>query len=383
MIIVHVHHTLYPVIGGLERAVQKLAETQAGLGHEVRIITSTYGAGGRPREERVGGVYVHKVKALKLHYPDLMVPLEIPRDVLRRADIVHIHSQNSYFNVRIAEEAKKVGVPVAVHFMAVDALYDHPYPAVRMLGPLYAKYVLKKALRLADLKLVRSLRDYEILSKRYGVKDAYFLPDGIDKGFIERKNMEKEFREKFGIHDDIVLFVGRLHKLKGLDVLIKASSIMVRNHRDVRFVVIGPGDPAPYVLLAKRLRVEASFLFLGFVDEDTKIGALDASICLVLPSISDYVEVYPMVISEAWARRKPIVASSVGGIPYRVKHMENGILVPPRNPEKLAEALLMLLEDKELAKRLGEKGFYEVKTWSQVAEESIKLYETALKRRRS
>jgi len=382
MLIVHVSTYYYPSLGGLERAVQKLAEAQARLGHEVHVVTSTYGAGGRPREERIGDIYVHRVRALKLHYPDLTMPLEIPRDILMRADIIHIHSQNSYFNVRLAEEAKRIGIPVAVHFMAVDALYDHPNPAVRMLSPLYAKYVLKKALRLADLRLVRSLRDSEILRKHYGVEDVYFLPDGIDKEFVEKRNMEKEFREKFGIHEDIVLFIGRLHKLKGLDMLIKASSIVVHNHRDARFVVVGPGDPAPYMELAKRLGVENRFSFLGFVDEDAKIGALDASVCLVLPSVSDYVEVYPMVISEAWARRKPVVASSVGGIPYRVKHMENGILVPSRNPEKLAEALLMLLEDKELAKRLGEKGFYEVKTWGQIAEESIKLYETLLKQRR-
>jgi len=381
MIVVHVHHTFYPVTGGLERAVQRLAEAQAKLGHEVHVVTSAYGARGRLSEERIGDVYIHRVKALMLHYPDLTMPLEVPRDILMRAGIVHIHSQNSYFNVRIAEEARRIGVPVATHFMAVDALYDHPNPAVRMLGPLYARYVLKKALRLADLRLVRSLRDSEILGKRYGVEDVYLLSDGIDKEFVEKRNMEKEFREKFGIHEDVVLFIGRLHKLKGLDILIKASSIVVHNHRDARFVVVGPGDPAPYMALAKRLGVENRFSFLGFVDEDAKIGALDASVCLVLPSVSDYVEVYPMVISEAWARRKPVVASSVGGILYRVKHLENGIIVPPRNPEKLAEAILTLLEDKELAKKLGEKGFNEVKTWDQIAETSIKLYEIAIKRR--
>jgi len=379
MIIVHIHHTFYPVIGGLERAVQKLAETQAKMGHEVHVITSTYGASGRPKEERAGDIYVHRVKSLKLYYPDLTMPLEVPRGVLKRADIIHIHSQNSYFNVKIAEEAKRAGIPVAVHFMAIDALYDHPNLAVKTFGPYYAGYVLKKALRLADLRLARSLRDLDILRKRYGVKDVYSLPDGVDKEFVEKKNMENEFREKFGVYEDVILFIGRLHKLKGLDVLIKATPTVARRHKDVRFVVIGPGDSAPYMALTRRLGVEDRFLFLGFVDEDTKIGALDSSVCLALPSVSAYVEVYPMVISEAWARRKPVVASSVGGIPYRVKHMENGILVPPRDPEKLGETLLALLEDKELAKRLGERGFYEVKTWSQIAEESIKLYTTTLK----
>jgi len=144
---------------------------------------------------------------------------------------------------------------------------------------------------------------------------------------------------------DVVLFVGRLHKLKSLDVPIKASSIVVQRYgRDVRFLVIDPGDPVPYIVLAARLRVETRFLFLGFVDEDMKIGALDALVCLMLPNIGDYAEVYYMVISEAWTRRKPVVISSVGGIPYRVKYVENRVLVSLRDPERLVGALLMLLE---------------------------------------
>jgi len=379
MIVVHVHHTFYPVIGGLERAVQKLAEAQTELGHEVHVVTSTHGASGRPREERVGDVYVHRVKALKFYYPDLTVPLEVPEDVLKRADIVHIHSHHSYFNVKIAEIAKRIGRPVATHFMAVDTIHDHPNRIVRLLGPYYAKRMLKKALQLTDLKLTRSLRDLELLRKRYGVEKVYYLPDGIDRDFIEKEDLGNEFRKKYNVYEDIILYIGRLHKLKGLNILIRASSIVVKRYRNVKFVIIGPGNSSEYLELAKRLNVNDKIMFLGIVDETTKIGALDAAVSLVLPSISNYVEVYPMVISEAWARKRPVIASAVGGIPYRVKHMENGILVPPRSPEKLAEAILTLLENKELAKRLGEAGFNEIKTWEQIAESSVALYEETLK----
>jgi len=84
-----------------------------------------------------------------------------------------------------------------------------------------------------------------------------------------------------------------------------------------------------------------------------------------------------MVISEAWARGKPIVASSVGGIPYRVKHMINGILVPPRNPKALAEAILKLLEDRTLAEKMGLEGKKKLKTWSEIASMLVNLYERA------
>jgi len=60
----------------------------------------------------------------------------------------------------------------------------------------------------------------------------------------------------------------------------------------------------------------------------------------------------PMVISVAWARGKPVVASSVGGIPYRVKHMVNGILVSPKDPKALAEAILKLLERQNVSHKM-------------------------------
>jgi len=380
MRVAHIVPLYFPNVGGLERAVQRLAEEQARLGHEVHIITSVYGARGRPREEVINGVHVYRIKALKPYYPDLMLPREIPDDLSRMADIIHVHSQNSYFNIKIAEKARRATSHIAIHFMAVDALYDHPNAVVRFLGPYYAKYMLRKALSLAELKLVRSLRDLEILRSRYGVQDVYFLPDGIDKEFIVKEYMEELFRNKYGmVLDDIVLYIGRIHKLKGLEVLIKAVPIVVKGHRNVKFVIIGPGDVSPYKALAEKLNIENHIAFLGFVDENTKIGALDASICLVLPSISNYVEVYPMVISEAWARKRPVVATNIGGIPYRIKHMENGLLVPPNDTEKLAHAILTLLRDKELARKLGEKGYHEIKTWDEIAKMSIKLYQNVVK----
>jgi len=79
MKIVHINHHYWPVIGGLENVVKALAEGIAKLGHEVHVITSTYGAEGRPKEETVNGVNVHRVRSVRLGYPDLTYPLEYPQ----------------------------------------------------------------------------------------------------------------------------------------------------------------------------------------------------------------------------------------------------------------------------------------------------------------
>jgi glycosyltransferase involved in cell wall biosynthesis len=373
MKIVHVHHHYYPVVGGLERAVQSLAEELAKMGHEVHVITSRFGAEDRPKEEVVNGVHVHRVKALRIRFPDLTYPLEYAEKVLRDADIVHGHSQNSLFTVKIIEKAKSLGVKTAMYFMAVDALYDHPNPLVRLLGPHYAKYVLRKAIGLSDIRFVRSLRDREILSKKYGA-EAVFIPDGVSEQLLSHRYCGDKFRSLYGIDGDYVLYVGRLHPLKGVDVLIKALHHIVENSINLKLVVIGPGNAERYRELAQKLGVDKNVLFLGFVDEEIKICAIDGSLAVVVPSVCDYVEVYPMIISEAWARSKPIIATRVGGIPYRVKHMINGLLVPPKDPKALAEALMTLLQNKELVTRLGAEGRKEIITWSEVATKMLNVY---------
>ena len=373
MRIVHVWHHYWPVVGGLENVVKALAEGMVGLGHEVHVVTSTYGAEDRPREEIVNGVYIHRVKAVRLGYPDLTYPLDYPASVLRNADVVHGHSQNSLFTVKVIEKAKKLGVKTVMHFMAVDAFNDHPNPLIRIVAPYYGKWMLEGAIEASDVKLVRSRRDEEILKKRYGI-DTIYVPDGVSEELLKKPIMANKFRTKYGINEPFVVYVGRLHKLKGVDVLIKAMSIIVRDVPELKAVIIGPGDQGPFRDLARRLGIDRNVVFLGFVDEDTKIGALDASIALVLPSTCNYVEVYPMVITEAWARGKPVIASGVGGIPFRVKHMVNGILVPPRDPKALAISMLKLLEDKNLARKLGYKGRKEVKTWEEITTMLLDLY---------
>ncbi|OYT57519.1 MAG: glycosyl transferase family 1 [Desulfurococcales archaeon ex4484_217_2] len=376
MKIIHICHHYWPVIGGIENVVKFLSEGMVKLGHEVHVVTSIYGVENRPREEEVNDVYIHRVRAVRLRYTDLTIPREIPKDVLRGANAVHGHGQNSMFTVRILEEAKKLDVKTVIHFMAVDAFKDYPNPLIRLLAPHYGRWVLRKAVEVSDVKLVKSRRDKEILKKRYGI-DTIYVPDGVPDELLKKPNMAKEFRGRHGINEPFVVYVGRLHQLKGVDVLIKAMSIVVKEMPELKAVIIGPGDQRPYKSLAHRLGVEKNVLFLGFVDEDTKISAIDASIALVLPSVCDYIEVFSLAISEAWARKKPVIVSAVGEMPYRVKHMVNGLLVQPKNPKELATAILTLFQRRKLAERLGENGYMEVRnnTWDKVIEVLIRLYQ--------
>jgi glycosyltransferase involved in cell wall biosynthesis len=372
MRIVHIIHHYWPFVGGIENVVKALAEGMARLGHEVHVVTSTYGAEGRPREETVNEVHVHRVRSVRLGYPDLTYPLEYPTHLLKSADVVHGHSQNSLFTVKMIEKAKKFGAKTAIHFMAVDALNDHPNLVVRLLGPLYGRKAALRAIRSSYVKLVKSLRDKEMLKNRYGI-DAAYVPDGVDERLLTAPNKAEEFKAQYNIDGPFVVYVGRIHRLKGIDVLIKAIS-MAAKEEPITAVIIGPGDQKPYMKLADRLGVGRNVVFTGYVSEEVKIGALDASTALVLPSVSNYVEVFSLAITEAWARGKPVTASAVGEVPYRVRHMVNGLLVPPRNPKALADAMLQLVRDRKLGEKLGAEGRKNIRVWDEIVDELIKIY---------
>jgi glycosyltransferase involved in cell wall biosynthesis len=130
--------------------------------------------------------------------------------------------------------------------------------------------------------------------------------------------------------------------------------------------------------LAGRIGVKDRVYMLGYVDEGTKIKALDSAIALTLPSLADHVEVYSIVISEAWARERSVIASRVGEIPYRIKQGINGVLVDPSDPKMLAETMLKLANDEELAKEMGRNGKKDVFSWKEIAVKSIQLYEQVL-----
>lgn len=375
MRIAHVVHTYYPRFGGIERAVQYLVEAQVKLGHEVTVITPDVDAVDRPKEEVINGVKIIRLRSMKLLYNDLIIPLEKPH--IEYVDIVHAHSQNSLFSLMLANKLKKsLKMAVAFYFMAVDALGDHPNLLIRLLGSQYSRRNTKKAIELSDLRLVKGIRDKEVLQRRYGINQVYYLPDAVPNYYftIEKGNPD-EFREKFGIKQEkFFLYIGRIHKLKGPHVLVRSLKYV---DEGIAAVFVGPdGGYAKTVLdLAKRIGVRDRVYMLGYISEEEKIHALDSTAALVLPSIADYVETYSIVISEAWARGKPVISSRIGELPYRVKVDVKGLITKPSDPKALADAMLKLLSDDDDAiQRMGKNGRENLFTWNEIATRTIELY---------
>jgi len=378
MRILHIVDFYYPKLGGLEIAVQRLAEEQVKLGHEVKVITSDIGASDRLREEVINEVEVIRVRSTKLLYDDLTIPLEKP-PLVKDVDVIHVHTQNSLFCLKIAQYAKKLGKPLIYQFIAVDYTKEDLRPAIKILGSLYQELIQRKAISLANKVITLNYRDYYLVWRKFNIK-PYVVPHGIDERYLKKPKDEHVFKEKHKINtENVVSYVGRLHPSKGIDVLIRAIPLIMREVDDFVVVIAGRGSrfyEERLVKLAKRLGVEHKVKFLGYVSEDEKISLLDSSKILVLPT-RHFGEAYPLIIDEAYARGVPVIATRIGALPYRVRHMETGLLIPPVDPLSLAKSIVVLTKNRGLFTRIRENLLRvreSILTWRHVCEKLDKIY---------
>lgn len=174
--------------------------------------------------------------------------------------------------------------------------------------------------------------------------------------FIETKEnlaSASTFREEFGIpfNAKLIGFVGRLEPVKDCSLFIKTIPRVIKSNPDSHFVVVGDGSERKSLeSLVTELCIENRVSFCGFRDDTMNVfQSLDL---YVLPSINEGI---PLAMLEAMSHGVPVVATRVGGIPEVIKDKVNGILVPPKNIEALAESIVESLSNpNETAKRILE-----------------------------
>ncbi|MFA4966611.1 MAG: glycosyltransferase family 4 protein [Candidatus Margulisiibacteriota bacterium] len=163
----------------------------------------------------------------------------------------------------------------------------------------------------------------------------------------------KTAREALGLNlnSPVIACIGRLVKNKGQDVFLKAAAMIKQKIPDARFLIAGDGYlKDPLKKLARKLGLRTEEIFLAYEKAPFVFGAMDISI---VPSL---MENLPYVVMESMLAGKPVVASAVGGIPELVKNGETGTLIKPNDPNELAEAIMKLINNKQLVGAMGGRG---------------------------
>jgi glycosyltransferase involved in cell wall biosynthesis len=200
--------------------------------------------------------------------------------------------------------------------------------------------------------------------------------------FKPRSNIIK-LREEFGLEEDkkIVLFVGRLYHRKGLEILLHSIVAVLAEFNDVQFVISGTGFKKKELSLrqlAKDLKIEDHVKFLGYVPDERLPFLYSASDIFVLPAIY---ENFPFAILEAQSSGLPVISTKVGGIPEFLVNNENGFIIEPGNSLQLSQRLLEILQNPELAKKMGKQGRNLTEknlNWQLITKQVVDLYQNLL-----
>jgi len=300
---------------------------------------------------------------------DYSLPFKLRKLFLKqRVKIVHTHGINPFFYGTIG--AKLARVPVTIQ--TDHARGQFPVPKKEMISEMALSWFVDKIVAVSE-GVKSDLVKYEHINPDK-IKVIY---NGIDGSKYRVKIDTAKKRKEFGISkDDKVIGVGvRLSKQKGISYLIEAVSLLIKIIPGVKLLIVGDGEYTNNLKkLSEKAGIEDKVIFTGFRSDIPEL--LQIMDVYVLPSLW---EGHPLVLLEAMAAGKPIVATDIPGNRETVEHGKTGLLVPVRNIEELAKALLKLLGDEDLLNQMGYMGnklFEGQFTIKPIVGEYQRLYET-------
>lgn len=361
---------------GKSLAVYNLCKELVDKGHDVHVFTIS--ESNSEFFQNYEGINVHSYRPIT-GYKSEKISAKILTDPSNyEFDIIHIHSGISIPLLAGYLLAKKMGRPLVITWHG-DSIRVPDQG--RYCGPIAGsaaiayKYIIHYILQHADaiISVSSNYIERSQFLKPYG-KKIKCIHNGINiedfYPFESKENIKNDL--KLG-GETVILFLGSLYPIKGPDVLLKAIPAIVEKNINVRFVFAGGGDSQLYINMARDLGLSNYVRFPGYLNQRQKLAYLQASDVFVLPS---RMECFPLVCLEAMASGLPVIASNVGGIPDAIKNNENGLLIPPEDYQILSSSILMLLNDDQMRKDLGEKGSATTKhySWAAIAEETVEVY---------
>ena len=375
--------------GGIVFLAVDLAQEISEMGHNVTIYTTDLDFSNGPnkfnkklpRIEKFEKFLINRTHvwfSLKLFFVNTSMSKEIEND---KPDIIHTIGLRSFQSIIAWRVSKKLNIPLVVSDQG--GLTTHPFLAESgfFLKTLYKiqDFFIKKIINDASVISVANEYEQKIFSSLNKKSRIEIIRNGVNlKKLVSKHN----FKEKYQINSNFILFVGRFSKSKGIETLINAFSIVKNELKDsdIHLVIMGVdfGYQAEMEKLIKKINLSEEIKVIKNPPRDDVISAYGESEFLVLPS---QWELSPLVPLESFAFKKPVISTNSHGIPYTVQNNKNGILVEPENSLELSNAIVKLLNDSELREKLGLSGYNFVNeecNCVSMAKNSLKLYEDIL-----
>ena len=376
---------------GLQPVYYNLSRVQAKNGHEVHVVARR--RGNEPSTESNEGVTVHRVGN-----PFTLSALAKVRELTLRngmASVIHTHSTSGVF---LAATKRTIKAPVVSHIHGTT--YSAATPITLSFGDIKSGYsrwgvttsfLREKALwSSADRLGAVSTSVKSDLMGRYGISEEKIrlVYNGVDAELF-RPVSHPDFPEKKLVEGKkVVLYVGHFGLRKGVPFLIRAMKTVRREVPDSMLVCVGgvpswlpKGDYWSYLNgLVEQNELKGRVILLDRVPNERLPNYYSMSSVFVLPS---YYEAFPKVLIEAMACEKPAISSRMGGTQDSIGDGVNGFLVNYGDPDDIARAIVTILQDEPLARRMGAVGRRRVEqdfTWGAVAQRFDSIYQEVVRR---
>ncbi len=407
----------YPpkIVGGLGTYAAEITRKFVLDDHDVTVFTMNDDAGSLPTREIWRGIEIHRPLHIDISdsLPDVIaddIKIRWGRGLhfFGKLMVYNYLSAAKLINELIKKEGMKYDIVVAHDWLSAMggitvkretglplAFHVHSTEKGRTLGngSSVVSNIELRAGKMADMVVTVSyaMKD-ELIQLGFPREKIQVSYNGVDPQKYNPGNVSSEdikrIRSKYGIKDSelMILFLGRLVGVKGVDKLIMAIPHILTKIPNARLVIVGVGDLQEYLTnLTRAMRLDDYVKFcFDFISEEERILHYAACDIAVFPS---HYEPFGIVALEAMSMEKPVVvgASGVSGMREIViccGEEQCGYHVDPNNPSDIAWGVISALEDPERRKVLGKNGRKRVLaefTWSRIAEKTIELYESILK----
>ncbi|MEM2292295.1 MAG: glycosyltransferase family 4 protein [Candidatus Bathyarchaeia archaeon] len=353
------------IFGGPVRVAYQISKELTNRGHEV-VVYTTDAKDFHSRIKMISGntegikvQYFKNISLVFIRKLKLFITPQVissARKEVKKFDLIHLHEYRSFQNVIIHHYAHKWKIPYILQAHGSIPRIGS-WKKLKIIYDIFFGYRL-----LRDASKVIALSRFEAEQyRRMGVpKDkVVIIPNGIDLSEYSNLPPKGFFKNKYNIPEEkkIILYLGRIHRIKGIDFLIKAYAYLTEEigYKDAILIIAGPDDG--YLneakTLTKTLNIEDSVMFTGPLYGRDKLEAYVDAEFYVLPS---RYETFPMTVLETYACAKPVIASNLGGLKDLVLNGETGLLFETGNFRQLAENMFYLLNNEEKTLEIGLNG---------------------------
>jgi len=349
--------------GGQSRVAYEVSSRLVKEGHDVTVYCNGERKDATVEAKKnqpidVDGITVYYLKNISRYLvakTNIDTPYFLPilaRRNLKDFDIVHFHTYRSMIVVPVWYYAMKYGTPYVLQAHGSAATYFLKGRLKRIFDDLWGYRILNNA---SKLFAVTRMEAQQYLDMGTSKDNIEIVPNGISLYEYKELPQKGTFKKKYSIDNSakIVLYLGRIHKIKGIDYLAKAFAELRKNLPETKLVIAGPDDGYLPTLtkLIHDLGIQNDVIFTGPLWEADKIEAYVDADVYVLPSTY---EIFGVTLLEAWACGTPVITTDQCGLAAVVADQAG--LVVPCDTSSLREALSRILTDEECLKRFGENG---------------------------